>query len=289
MTTSTTENTAGVVVLYNPEEDILDNIASYLPYISVLYCIDNSETPNSFLVAQLTTIPKVHYIKNYGNVGIAATLNQGATMALKDHYHWLLTMDQDSKAHESMLPMLREGLVGNHDENIGIMAPFQQDKDNQHVALSNYVQQVETVMTSGNLLNLEAYTRVGPFKTKFFIDYVDHEYCLRLRAHGYNILQVPKAILFHRVGDITLHSILGFRITASNHSPLRRYYITRNRLEVLRLYKGRFPEYLKREIQAMGKDLLRIIFFEKEKGKKLLYMVYGVKDFWNKSFGKFQN
>ncbi|WP_207431161.1 glycosyltransferase [Sabulibacter ruber] len=262
-------------------------MASYLPEVAVLYCIDNSEHRNYTVANQIMSNPKVRYLFNNGNQGLAAALNKGASLALEDGFQWLLTMDQDSRAHKDMLPIMRKALVEETYSPVGILAPFQLDKDNQHQVVKEKVQRVKAVMTSGNLLNLEAFSRVGPFRAEFFIDYLDYEFCLRLKMHGYSILRVNKAILFHNVGDITLNYFLGVRITASNHSPLRRYYITRNRLQVMNIYKKQFPSYVKRDLFNMLKDVVRIMLFEKEKLKKLLYIGYGIRDFRNKRFGKF--
>jgi GT2 family glycosyltransferase len=43
-------------------------------------------------------------------------------------------------------------------------------------------------MSSGNLLNLAAFKQVGAYNESFFIDYVDHEYCLRLKKKRFSIL-----------------------------------------------------------------------------------------------------
>ncbi|GGK70819.1 glycosyltransferase family 2 protein [Rufibacter glacialis] len=285
---STLENTAGVVVLYNPQVDVLANIATYLPDLAVLYCLDNSEEKNHGLIEKLMATPKVHYLDLQGNKGLAAALNKGAALAIKQEFLWLLTMDQDSAAQTGMIPLLRQALAHTQEEKVAIVAPFQQDKDNQGQTRQEGIQEVEAVMTSGNLLSLSAYSAVGPFKDEFFIDYLDYEFCLRLRLQGYKILQNPQAVLFHSVGDITLNSFLGVHITASNHSALRRYYITRNRLQVMETYKRHFPGYFKQEVLDLLKDVIRITFFEKDKLKKLRYMGYGIRDFRNRRFGKFQ-
>lgn len=38
---------AGVVVLYNPDQKVLDNISSYIDELDVLYLVDNSSVDNS--------------------------------------------------------------------------------------------------------------------------------------------------------------------------------------------------------------------------------------------------
>jgi rhamnosyltransferase len=185
---------------------------------------------------------------------------------------------------------MQQGIKEKFTQNIGIMAPFHLDKDTENTpAHAEDVKEVEVVMTSGNLLNLEAYAKVGPFKTDFFIDYIDYEYCLRLKSFGYKIFQARQAILQHHVGDITLNYLLGKRVTASNHSYLRRYYITRNRLAVMSLYKDQIPHYFYQELKDFSKDFLRIILFEKDKIKKLLHIAYGVRDFKAGKFGKYNS
>ncbi|MBC3538110.1 glycosyltransferase family 2 protein [Rufibacter sediminis] len=288
MIVSTLENTAAVVVLYHPEEEVLANLASYLPAVDILFCVDNSEVKNSRLVAQLKAFPKIVYHDNQGNKGLAAALNLGANLAQSKGYAWLLTMDQDSKAHPDMLPQMRSALSHLGAQKVGIVAPFQLDKDNQDQLPQQEIQDLNAVMTSGNLLSMEAFKSVGPFRTDFFIDYVDYEYCLRLKTHGYKILQVPQAILYHSVGNITLNYLLGVRVTASNHSPIRRYYMARNRLQVMKIYRKQFPGFVKQDTFDFLKDVVRILFFEKEKGKKLLYTAFGIRDFWHNSFGKFR-
>ena len=55
--------------------------------------------------------------------------------------------------------------------------------------------QVLTPMTSGSLLDLSAYEAVGPFMDELFIDQVDNEFCLRLRAAGFSVLEAGEATL----------------------------------------------------------------------------------------------
>ena len=87
-------NIQGVVVLYNPDYTILDNIKSYLDGIEKLYIVDNSETKNHELINKIVSISaKCIYIDNNGNQGIAHALNVGAQKAIEDGADWLLTMD----------------------------------------------------------------------------------------------------------------------------------------------------------------------------------------------------
>ena len=44
---------AGVVVLYNPNPVVIENIKSYINEIEYLFAIDNSEYPNNEIVEEL--------------------------------------------------------------------------------------------------------------------------------------------------------------------------------------------------------------------------------------------
>ncbi len=58
---------AGVVVLYNPEIDILKNVSSYAGQIGHLYAIDNSENPDPEVIEKIKNIQNLTYIWNGKN------------------------------------------------------------------------------------------------------------------------------------------------------------------------------------------------------------------------------
>jgi rhamnosyltransferase len=288
MNISDCNNTAGVVVLYNPDNEVWDNIQSYLQDIAVLYVIDNSELKNSSLVNILLDCDKIRYIDNEGNAGLASALNLGATYAIENNYKWLLTMDQDSRASWQMLLLMRDFIASPQCPNsIGIVAPFHQDKHSKPSPDAKAAEEAVAVMTSGNLLNLQVYKETGPFETKFFIDYIDIEYCLRLKSKGYSIHVVNQAILQHNLGNITKHTILRQQIGTSNHSYLRRYYITRNSLFVAEKYRKQFPAFCKSIQTHFWKELLRVLLFEDKKLMKFIHIYKGYKDFKKNTFYKF--
>ncbi|MBC5992108.1 glycosyltransferase family 2 protein [Pontibacter cellulosilyticus] len=275
---------AGVVVLYNPDSEVLNNLRSYCNSISKLYIVDNSECPSEELIVNLKLI-NAEYIPFNQNQGIAKALNIGASRAIEDGFDWLLTMDQDSEATKGMVQELINS-TGNFDRNsIGIVSP-QHILDSKPVHKSFDVEEVTVVMTSGNLLNLKAYQKVGPFRDDFFIDYVDHEYCLRLKYYGYKILVNHKAILNHQLGQNKAYNALGKTVTTTHHNCTRRYYITRNRLQVLKEYKELFPEYYKTELRNNIKELIKVFFFENNKFGKLKSIIRGYKDYRKGKFGK---
>jgi rhamnosyltransferase len=282
--TETAPRIAAVTVLYYPQPDLAESLMSYLHQVEHLYLVDNSDgVDHQRLIDTIAGKNRISYLPQQGNIGIAAALNRGAKLALADGYGWLLTMDQDSQAAADMVQRQLSVLERHGSEKVGMLAPFHLTRA-ERTAPAQDESDVMTPMTSGCLLNLRAYQDVGAFRDDFFIDFVDNEYCLRLRRHGWRVLRANHALLTHNVGDITK---IGPFI-ATHHSPLRRYYKTRNRLQVFRDYLGSFPGHCLFDLVRLAKEIGSIVLFETDKTAKLAMMVRGVFDFFRGRFGRYQ-
>ncbi len=275
---------AAVVVLYNPGDEAFCNIASYLEQVEVLYAVDNSESPSPRTVVAIGVSSKVCYLPNNSNLGVAKALNIGAKKAVEAGFDLLLTMDQDSRAAPDMVECLLECLAGQDMARVGIISPFHLTAACRSPRSQGGCREVMTPMTSGNLLNLQVYLDAGPFRDDLFIDFVDNEYCLRLRRQGYSVLRADQAVLYHSVGDTRRYG----PFIATNHSPLRRYYKTRNRFLVIRLYRRDFPGHCLFDRVRLAKEIVSIILFEREKVAKLRMMWRGYLDYRRGCFGKYK-
>ena len=269
---------AGVVVLFNPPDCIWDNMRTYALGLELLIVVDNSPEVVKDLKTKSEDFPGLVYVKNPKNLGIAVAMNQGAAIAIERGFGWLLTMDQDSRFDAGAFHALaaaREGSAG-----VGILVPRHSLRDGDDFGRKEGWEDVRVAMTSGNLLNLGVYQKVGPFLEFLFIDYVDHEYCLRLAGKGFKVRRINTAVLRHSLGKLEVRNVIGFQFQPTHHSALRRYYMTRNRLYIM----TRFPSILLPEAYAWAKELMKLFLFEKNKTKKLAFMLRGAVDF---SMGKF--
>lgn len=279
---------AAVVVLYFPDNNVFWNIRSYFDQVDLIILVDNSDQPAIDLVENFSGNDKVISIVNRCNMGIAAALNIGAKEAIAHGCNLLLTMDQDSMATPEMVDLLKNGLSIHSDKPVAIVSPF-------HLTTVSKIpdqsvppfEDVDSVWTSGNILSLSAYQIVGPFKEDLFIDFVDHEYCLRLKRRGFRVIQSNRAILQHSIGNnlrkITLASLA---LIASNHSPLRRYYITRNRLWVAKEYRE-FKRFCWTDRRRFLAELFTVMLFERQKIEKLKMVVRGYRDYRFGRMGKY--
>lgn len=287
MNSAAHEQVAGVVVLYNPAADVLDNIRSYLSQVGRLYAVDNSERSDPEVVRQLAAIPAVSYHSNSGNLGVASALNRGAELALADGYRFLLTMDQDSRAVPGMISALLHCLSKLDQATVGIISPSHVTKPGVSSVDVDDCRKVQYVMTSGNLLNLRTYQAVGAFKEDLFIDFVDVEYCLRLKARGYSVYQAMNTHLDHRVGELVEVKFVNSLFQITSHSPLRMYYKTRNRFFVANMYRWTFPAFWWKDKVRFFLEICRLLLFEPQKILKIKMMWRGWSDYRRGKYGKY--
>ncbi|MBE6161602.1 MAG: glycosyltransferase family 2 protein [Firmicutes bacterium] len=275
----------GVVVFYNPATEALNNINSYLKNIDKLYIVDN--TPDKKLEIDNK---KIEYIPLMDNKGIAYALNVGAKRALDEGYEWILTMDQDSTFKDNALLKMIKFLVKLKNDKsfskqqdlsyskIGVLSPLHLIPQIEGQKYEDVTKPL-LVMTSGNLVNLKAYKKIGGFKDWFFIDCVDFDFCLNMRNHGYEVVQLNTAKLNHSLGETQKKKIFNKTCFVGNHSATRMYYMARNRLYLYDLYHDTFPEYCELEVSRTKKELYKIWLFEKNKITKTFAIIKGIKDY----------
>lgn len=274
---------AGVVVLYNPVNEVLKNIKSYCFQVDRFYVFDNSDRPNYELLADLKGISCAIYTEN--NVGIAAALNKIASIVVQDCCTHLLTMDQDSFAPPNLVKELSS--FSKKGNNVGIISPFHASNVGSNVPQGQIVCDVSAVMTSGSLFTLSALKTIGGFDENLFIDYVDTECCWRMKLGGFNVLELNSVSLQHNLGNISKVNLFSRRVHPQNHSPLRMYYMTRNLLYLNNRYKSLQRSFVQEEIRKYLLRVAKIILFEKWKIAKLKMIVMGYIHFKRRIMGKY--
>ena len=154
-------NVDGVVVLYNPTFEVLDNIESYSGSLRTLYVVDNSTELYPAFIEEIERISNAVYLRLEGNQGIAKALNLGAQQALSNGANWLLTMDQDSSfSNDAAADLIKQLTTLEGKSLVGVFSPKHDVPGLSYSGVMHQQGVIEqmTVMTSGNLLNLE-YTR----------------------------------------------------------------------------------------------------------------------------------
>jgi rhamnosyltransferase len=137
---------------------------------------------------------------------------------------------------------------------------------------------VKTCMNAGSIVRVVAWAAVGGYDEAFFVDYVDHEFCFRCRQHGWGVVQVSSAIMIHSPGEPQRHRLLWKHPVVSNHTALRRYYITRNQILFWRKYLRFDTTWVLRDVWRAFKVVVLTGLFESNRREKLAAIVYGVID-----------
>jgi rhamnosyltransferase len=274
-----------VMVVYNPDLALEPNIRALQNEVARLIVVDNcSEPPVRSRIAALAASCNFEVIWNKENIGLAAGLNTGIRCALANEQHqWIATFDQDSRTFPGFsTAMLAAQAACPFRDKVAIIAPHHvpslEVSDETLPRDGLQFQEITVALQSGSLFSRAAFKDVGLFDEAFFIDYVDFEFCLRLRKSGFRIIEASHAPVNHRVGMPTSHKFLGIACTVFNHSSLRRYYAARNRLRVYRRYAFSDPRWIGHDIWSWFKEIVKMVFFESNRWEKLAFAARGVWD-----------
>jgi rhamnosyltransferase len=287
------ETVLGVVVTYNPDADLADHLAALREQIATVVVIDNrSRDFASVRAAALAA--GCEFIGNETNLGVAAALSQGARLAVARGLEWLAAFDQDSLIQPGAIAGLLAVHAGHPDrDRVAIVAMSHRDRatgrDYHHpediLLTAPLWRSVRATITSGSLTRVDLFETLGVFDDRLFIDSVDHEFCLRCRRRGLLVIEGREQVMDHSIGAVTEHDFLGRRIACTNHSALRRYYITRNTLEVVRIYLPFDPRWTLAQLYYLVAGNVLILIFEDRKWRKFSAMMRGGLDFLLRRFG----
>lgn len=268
----------GVVVTRNPDPGFAERIRSLLSQVAGAVVVDNASSGQGLeRVRAIAGESRVRLVENRENRGIAAALNQGLREGADAGAGWALLMDQDSVPHEDLLETLFDALhacpfrdrvavvgAGYRDVGTGRVSPLPDD-----TATDGPWVERATVITAGSLVSLPIHREVGPFREDFFIDEVDHEYCLRARARGYRIIQARRVAMSHALGDSRVHRTPWGDAVTTGHSPERRYYMVRNHVTLAREYALREPRWVLGSLAARMATESRVLLLEPQRLRKL--------------------
>ena len=286
---------AAIIVSYNPDKNLLDSVNLLISQVEKIIIVDNGSIEEKRKdISSIKDIDneRIEVIFNEENLGIATALNIGVREALKQGFNWILTMDQDSKASKDMVEKMFE-VYNNIDkkERKSILSIFPNFVDERIQSIEenskiNSYEYVDAEITSGNLLRSDVFEKIGFFDDSLFIDLVDTDFCMRLNKNNIKMIKVRDAILYHSLGESQSVKSLFGKFNTSNHSALRRYYMTRNRFYTWEKYKDLNSFTLNRDKLLFKKEFVKIILGEKDKVNKVKMIFKGYRDYKNGIRGK---
>lgn len=236
------------VVLYNPDNDVIENIKAYFLFAEKIVIVDNSTKNIDEIENELSKHDKVVFLKQHENLGIAKALNIGLTYLYDSNFELALTMDQDSKFPVDNIDKMLD-LVEKYSSEYSIIGLRYDNFRNRKHNKNDEIFDVESWITSGSFVNLKDYKLVGGFNDDLFIDSVDHEFCRQLVRNGKRIGILRDFSLTHQIGSSNKYLKLGKKrfLLSCGHPPIRNYYRTRNIIYLYKIDKD-FYRKIKRDV-----------------------------------------
>lgn len=275
-----------VVVSYNGGVKILNNIRALLQQVDMVFIVDNGSKSEyrEMLRSAFEENPRVEFCWLPTNQGIGFALNVGVSEARKREFSWLLTMDQDSTISDNMIDKYKSAIKS--DSSVVCVAP-QFIHPTLRPQPASGIKEVPYAITSGNLVKLSVYDRIGLYDESLFIDGVDFDFSLRVRQGGYAIHLIEEAHMYHELGDRHSKAPLIGRYHTF-HSPLRRYYIFRNFLYLASRYYKYAPRFVLKMTLSHVLYLLTILILGDHRLDSFKFIARGVADWMRGVTGTFK-
>ncbi len=258
------------IVVYNPDYDrLIKNIDAIESQVDCLILYLNSDIDKD----KLLKYKKIIYLSEENNVGIARALNKIMEYAYSIGADWCLLLDQDTIVEENCIYKY-ERYINLY--NACVLSPVvcdDNDLERKLISSDEYVS-IDMCITSGSYNNVKVWKSLGGVREEYFIDYVDWEYCARVRNNGYNVYLINDVSINHQLGKKEYHSLLWNKIFTYNHNAFRKYYITRNTIVSYRLFPLE-PKFAHPYLRTI-KRLMLTILFEDDKINKVKSILLGV-------------
>lgn len=280
-----------IIVTWQPELPALKTLfSSLLSQHCPLIVIDNGSANISELASLLDELSAIHphlpapaLVRWQQNQGLALAMNEGLRQARCVGYPFVLLFDQDSQISADFVSAMlaqQQQLESATDQPIAAIGPRLQDPQSgrrtpfrcfrwtrrSDAALAGFegVYETDFLISSGSLISMSALDVAGDMKADYFIDNIDLEWCFRAKAKGFALYGTDKAVLFHRIGESSQNPLVAAGILVQ-HSPLRSYYSTRNRIHLWRQPYAPFDWKMRDRIRFVLKSLWLVCFTDKRK------------------------
>jgi rhamnosyltransferase len=268
-------------------------LSNVLPQVQGLIVVDNGS--NDEEVGQLRAASSAlgfHLIENGQNLGIADALNQGVRWAKSKGYPWVILFDQDSEITDNFIDQMFRALKTHSDwEQVASIHPRYVDpKTGVEAGVPRAVDGSPVFpMTSGTLMPVWIFDKIGWFASEYFIDVVDWEYSFRIRTRGFLVADASEAKLLHSPGNPTMINILGRTIRYSQHNAVRRYYISRNCIAFYRKYLFCFPKWILKAVYRHLHETVVCLIADKDRACHFRSFLLGTWDGLIGRMGKREN
>lgn len=289
-----------ITVNYNESQVTMDLLASLrnLSYQQIEVIVVDNASPNDDPSIIKDTFPEIMLIESNLNLGFAGGNNLGVKAAKGDY---LLFINNDTIVPINFLEPLVETLQ--RDSTIGMVSPkikFHWDPSkiqyagytpmnkwtirNQSIGYhrtddGSYDVEGETGSIHGAAMMVprSVIEQVGMMTEIYFLYYEEHDWAEMIKRAGYRIYYQPKSYILHKES-----------LSTGKNSPLKTYYISRNRIVFARRnfdFKYLWFSMLFQTLVSIPKNLFTFII----KGQFEHFRAFSNAMFWNLTHFKLNN
>lgn len=269
-----TPSITAIVVAYEPE-------ATFFSLVEII-----SRQVESLIIVKNSKIPKYDFPKNVNvigeekNLGLGAGLNLGLNFGISQGTKWILIFDQDSSPSDSFVSQTFASLNNYSpkilDEDFVFGAEFSETSVDFSQVQVTEVYPVVSVFSSGTLFPVSVVKKIGLLNEKFFIDQVDHEFCLRARERGIPILKGKLPFFKHQVGNPVPQKVLFWLMHPTHQNSKRWFFGARNLVWNFKLHGPRPLRFFCREFYSQVNRVIKVWLLETEKFEKTFSFLRGL-------------
>ena len=289
-----TVNVCSITVTFNPDLKVIERqIDSLTEEVNKIIIVDNGsrnfDDLSRFVIKKNNALQeKIILLHNELNMGLGFAQNLGIKIAIEQKVDEILLLDHDTILEKSFIYKLLQSkytLINKGVKLAAVGPTYYSEIDNKPYPITKFKgpfierivplsEPVEAsfIIASGSLISLKVLEKVGLMNEEYFIDCIDVEWCFRAKALGYKVYASPSARMAHSIGDRRI-SIFGR--TISVHSPLRRYYLYRNSIFMVK--NKNTP--LGYKVRESALNLFRLTIFLFLSADRLQYLRYSFKGF----------
>lgn len=274
-----------IVVLYKPDQDVLDRLTNLSQASDHLIVVLNQK--DLFGKSKLN-ISNAELIILGENIGLAKAINIGIRKCFEfGECTHIAIFDQDSKlCNNDSIREIVELFKIDKSGMVAVIGHSTIDIKSKELVIikDDSIIELEDNLTSGSVIPVSVFKKIGLMDEHLFIDYIDFEWCLRARNHGYKILASNNHYLNHNLGDSFVNL---FGIKKPVHlSTIRKFYIIRNSLILLNRsyvpFNWKIRHFFKLSYRIFG-----YLVFSKNKWDTLMAIFHAFFDFFaNKALYK---
>lgn len=272
------------IVTYKPDLIKLKSIIEEtLKIASKIIIVDNTISPYT---SELNYSNRITVVQLKKNVGIAKAQNVAIDILQKDlRIDKILFLDQDSFFDKKNIHILlinfekikaedpSVAAVGPIPINSRTNIPYLNQQLRREISEKKYMV-VSEIISSGTLTEKVIFELSGKFLEHLFIDYVDHEWCWRLKSFGRKCYLISESKLIHNLGESDDKPI---STKLYIPKPERNYYQYRNYFELIGLKHVPFKWKVKTFIKLTSRPILVLMVFP-EKLKHCKFIGKGILD-----------